>query len=942
MGKPILLVVDNEGHLVRALEHHAPDQFRVFTARSGADALALLEREDIDVILSNQRIAGMSGIEVLEQARRLRPNSVGMIVTAYTDVEMLVAALNQSAAEYVPKSWDVERVRHNLLKAALQQNERFVEWVHQLVPIGFYIYDAAARRYVFANARAAATLGYTPETMPPIDAIWSPQFAHPEDRARIDEYQDRIARARDGEIVEIECRIKNAQNAWVWVDCRASILVRTHDGDPKLILGTLQDISETKRAEEALRESEQKFYGVVEQSSDGIVFVDERGIIIEWNPRQEQITGLKKEEALGKPIWDLQNRLAVAAEQTPQRRARRRDAILNALRTRQAEWFGKTGEVTARRADGAIRTWESIAYPINTDKGFWLGSVTRDITERKQVEEEIKKLNTRLEQRVAERTAQLEAVNIALEESQAFIDQLIAASSGVIFQLRAHDFIVTYVSPNVQRIFGYAPAEILDVPLWWQRHVHPTDHAAIFAQFGYAHSVQAENIEFEFRLRCKDDSYHWFYCVLRLDYDAAGNPTSSLGSALDITEHKQAEEARRSAEARLRELVTRGPAMIYSARPAGNYATTFISENVMTQLGYSAREFIQDPGFWAQHIHPQDAPRVFAEMARVNEKSCVCEYRFQHKNGEYRWIRNEISLVRDAENAPLELVGSWFDITAQKQAEEALQKNKDRLEMEVAERTTELSTALARIRSELEERKRAEEQVKNSQAQLRALSAHLQSVREEEGARIAREVHDGLGQALTALRLDLAWLSHRLPKNQTALHAKTTSMLNLVDNTVKMVKKISTELRPQVLDDLGLQAAIEWQAQQFQARTRIRCEITLALEEDNLDRDIATAIFRIFQEILTNVTRHAKATKVCISLKEDQGNLIFRVEDNGKGITPRAIADPKSLGLLSMRERALLLGGQVEIRRTGRKGTTVTTTIPLPKSSAGREEGKSR
>ena len=109
-----------------------------------------------------------------------------------------------------------------------------------------------------------------------------------------------------------------------------------------------------------------------------------------------------------------------------------------------------------------------------------------------------------------------------------------------------------------------------------------------------------------------------------------------------------------------------------------------------------------------------------------------------------------------------------------------------------------------------------------------------------------------------------------------------------------------------------------------------------------MDRDIATAIFRIFQEILTNVTRHAKATKVCISLKEDQGNLIFRVEDNGKGITPRAIADPKSLGLLSMRERALLLGGQVEICRTGRKGTTVTTTIPLPKSSAGREEGKSR
>jgi len=192
-------------------------------------------------------------------------------------------------------------------------------------------------------------------------------------------------------------------------------------------------------------------------------------------------------------------------------------------------------------------------------------------------------------------------------------------------------------------------------------------------------------------------------------------------------------------------------------------------------------------------------------------------------------------------------------------------------------------------------------------------------------------MHDQLGQALTAMKMDLSWLDNRLPKDQKPLFAKIRSMSKLADATLRTVKRISTELRPGLLDDLGLTAAIEWQAQEFQTRTGIKCAITTDPEDIILDKDHSTAIFRIFQETLTNVARHAKATKVKVSLKEKAGKIELKVKDNGKGITEEQISNPKSFGLIGMRERALFLGGKVKIGGVQDKGTTIIATIPLPK-----------
>jgi len=230
---------------------------------------------------------------------------------------------------------------------------------------------------------------------------------------------------------------------------------------------------------------------------------------------------------------------------------------------------------------------------------------------------------------------------------------------------------------------------------------------------------------------------------------------------------------------------------------------------------------------------------------------------------------------------------------------------------------------------EVADRKRAEEHLRKSEENLRALAAHLQFVREEEWTRIAREIHDELGQSLTGLKMDLTWVANRLPGDQRVLAERTKSMFGLIDGTIQSVRKIASRLRPEILDQLGLTAAIGWHAGDFRKRTGIRCKLSLPSETLLLDHERSTAAFRIFQELLTNVARHANATRIDVAMRVDSGVLVLTVEDNGKGIAEPAIYDSKSLGLLGMRERVLPFGGAIEIAGIPDKGTKVRVCIPL-------------
>jgi signal transduction histidine kinase len=268
-------------------------------------------------------------------------------------------------------------------------------------------------------------------------------------------------------------------------------------------------------------------------------------------------------------------------------------------------------------------------------------------------------------------------------------------------------------------------------------------------------------------------------------------------------------------------------------------------------------------------------------------------------------------------------------ITESKEAESALRRARDELERRVGERTVELAAAVDALQEENVERKRAEAELQSSRDRLRELTFHVEAAREEERVRIAHEIHDELGQALTALKLDLARLAPRLRPEQKVLIESTATMVAIANTAIESVRRITTELRTPVLDDLGLVAALEWQAQEFEQRTGIACRLTETVGGLAAGPALDTALFRICQEILSNVTRHASATAVEIRLEEDGGAVVLTVRDNGRGITDSEQVDRRSLGLLAIRERAALLGGEATIVGRPGEGTSVTLRLPL-------------
>ena len=221
-----------------------------------------------------------------------------------------------------------------------------------------------------------------------------------------------------------------------------------------------------------------------------------------------------------------------------------------------------------------------------------------------------------------------------------------------------------------------------------------------------------------------------------------------------------------------------------------------------------------------------------------------------------------------------------------------------------------------------------------SREQLQRLAAGLLLAREEERTTIAREIHDALGQALTALRMDVAWIGRRLPDDMRATAGKLTEMVALIDDTIVTVRRIATDLRPGILDDLGLAAAVEWQAQEFEQRTGIRCALRTMVDDGRLDPLVSTAVFRIFQESLTNAARHSRASSVTVTLEHRDAELVLEVRDDGVGIAAADASNVRSIGLAGMRERAQLAGGGCSIAGQPGAGTTVRVQIPRREASA--------
>jgi PAS domain S-box-containing protein len=398
----------------------------------------------------------------------------------------------------------------------------------------------------------------------------------------------------------------------------------------------------------------------------------------------------------------------------------------------------------------------------------------------------------------------------------------------------------------------------------------------------------------------------------------------------NIAERKRAEQARRESDERYRLLIESVQEYaIFHVDPLGHV----VSWNAGAERlkGYRAEEIIGKP---ISLFYPPDdlangkPARILAEAAQRGQ--CRDEGWRIRKDGSRFWASVVVTALRNAEGSLLGFAKVTRDITDWHGKEQTLEKTKELLEIRVKQRTAVLDQVNQELRTEIADRQRAEEQLRASLEQLRSLAARLQRVREEERTSIAREIHDELGQSCTAIKMDLALIGHKATKKQTQLRAKVDSATRLVDEMIGTLRRIASELRPRTLDDLGLNAALEWQAQEFENRTGIRCHLTLLQGPLALDSERSTAIFRIFQESLTNVVRHAQATRVDALLEREGNQLLFQVRDNGIGFDPAAAKSRRSLGLVGMQERALLLDGELKIEAVPGGGTTLILRMPLP------------
>ena len=335
-------------------------------------------------------------------------------------------------------------------------------------------------------------------------------------------------------------------------------------------------------------------------------------------------------------------------------------------------------------------------------------------------------------------------------------------------------------------------------------------------------------------------------------------------------------------------------------------------------------------------IAEEERPTFSAFLPRLLQLECMQDWEIRLQPWAGATFPTELTVA--AIHTIQGVVGlRWMlrDISLRKQAEEALKQAHRTLEHRVEERTAELQHMNARLQAEVGERQRAavkaqqaEHALRSSREQLRHLATHLQNAQEQERAYIARELHDDLAQALTSMRLDVSWLAGRALTAPVEWRARLDTIATTIDALHQTIRRIGTELRPNVLDALGLTAAIEWQLQEIQQRTELTYTLQKPAQELTLEQACATSVFRIFQEAVTNIVRHAEANHIYVRLEQHPNAALLEVVDNGKGISRRQITDRNSLGILGMRERARLWGGYVTINSTLDVGTTVTIWMP--------------
>ncbi|ODU48713.1 MAG: hypothetical protein ABS92_07795 [Thiobacillus sp. SCN 63-374] len=516
--------------------------------------------------------------------------------------------------------------------------------------------------------------------------------------------------------------------------------------------------------------------------------------------------------------------------------------------------------------DGSRKTISNSALPLCDEKGAVAGAVVvcLDITERMRADAEIRRLE---------------------REFHSLAENLPDIVSRFDSELRR-----VYVNPEVEKSTGMSRQTLLGKT--YAELGVPDKEVEIWTNALRRVFLTGEPEVFEFGFTTKGGVVRHYHTRAVPECDASGKVASVLTIARDISTLKGAEAVLRESEERLHGITSNVPGMVFQCfRHTGSEELhfTYISNGAKRLLGLDTAAILRNGRAFVGFIVPDDQRAFHDSMAQSQQELSFWNWegRIVTADGETRWINLRATPRRHRENLCM-WDGVAINVTDSKISEAKLVDSKN---------------------------------------MLRDLSAHLESVREEERKRIAREIHDELGQTLTALRMDVSLARLGFGESNPQLMARLQSMKQLVDRTIETARHVTSSLRPGALD-LGIVAALEWLVEEFIEYAGIPCELVLGDGDISLDESTATAVFRIVQESLTNIARHAEATQVEIVVTRTDGRLCFEVSDNGKGFDPHAVASRKSFGLVGIRERVAMMEGDFEMASEPQRGTRIRVCVP--------------
>lgn len=668
-----------------------------------------------------------------------------------------------------------------------------------------------------------------------------------------------------------------------------------------------RNISEKKRAEQQLKTSEEKTRLIMNSALDAIISIDEAGLITFWNPQAEQTFGWSAEEITGKSLTDTII--------PPQYREMHQKGMELYRQTGKGPVLNKIIEISAVNRSGAEFPIELTIIPVRYNGSVSFSAFIRDISLRKKAEEKILKANrlyffiSQVNQMIVRATNQetlfKEACRIAVE-----LGKFSLAWIGLVDEATESVVPVVYAGEENKYLSEIKPISIKDIP---EGH-GPTGQAIRNGQYYICNDIEADPAMDPWKDAALSRGYRSsmslpiiksgkvvgafsFYAPVKNFFDDSEialleEATGDVAFALEVFEkeemRRKAEQGIVESERRYHTLAEVSPVGIFHTDAAGS--TTYVNPRWCQISGITYEKAMGNGWFEAVHPDDRDMLRRNWEEATRHQQVSVSEYRFVRPNGSTAWVIGQAIPERDADGAIVGYVGTTTDIT---------------------------------------DRKLAEKEMEESSQKLRQLTTHLLNIREEERKRIGREIHDELGQQLTAIKMDISWIAKKTDPSQEAFKTKLQNVIALLDGGNQSIRRILNELRPVILDDYGLLEALRWQAQQFTANTHIPVAMTASESDMRIPEEISTCIFRIFQEALTNITRYAKATQVKVSLDIDSDSVLLNIEDNGLGFDTELTKTKKSFGILGMKERVASLNGRFDLASVPGNGTRISIHIPI-------------